>query len=782
MDPSGSKSDDFRSVIDDLTVENKRLRRKLRKFERLHCSNLQEDKLFEVRHHGLSAEKKKELEETLRIFASNLEQPPGKPEPTSPSGFSSRDPVLQPSLLDSLSSTSYSRPADSAYASILPSSDTNAGKLHDEPQHVRTRNPKKRDLDNLVYTVSEGSIGADQLRRSEKVKKKLVVRKLEQLFTGKESASQTCSQLRQQKESFQSTRRTDRSTNEGSGLGVLSEGVREARILSAEAESLDDRTSSGRMPATVQRTNDIGCSGARSRTGDTNASSDSSPEQRPTRPIDIDPNRAQIPAENMEYIRHLGFSSSSVDVNATGEDGEGWIYLNLLMSMAQLHTINVTPNLVRKAVAEVSDRLELSRDGRKIRWKGGTEGTRTSTDVGSSGDQSSEKSPDDLAGRSGKRRRPGNEFLHREPVRSEHEAVLSLARISQHPIERSTDDEHAIKTRRIFLGQAYTHDRLSHKPLSGYTIRSEEDECYSQTSNSMTSVGTAGDTISAASTTNASMSQKRAPDPLETKNGHGPIIFYQGARFCTDLSGDMGCLSEESTEFGQRCQDPLGATKITSDPSFFDDDIRSASRESQTSPDHLDHGDDRSGSRTPDLQFPTVYSTGGDAACERGIPLEFEASGIGGVQPYDNFTIDVGVRQITSALGQRDPKAPTSPEGHQQLLYNTTCRAAARTKLAKVVVRGEIVSTLTTNLPPSSLPPPSYYLSLSTSETDDDNETESDSNDSSANDSRSSQMEVEPSAPSSLMQVYRIAGSGRPPEISNLESEKPNLDADDDAW
>lgn len=783
MDSSGSKSDDFRSVIDDLTVENKRLRRKLRNYERLHCSNLREDKLFEVRHHGLSAQKKRELEETLQSFASNLEQPRGKPEPTSRSGLLDGDPVQQPSHMDSLSSTSYSRPADSAYASMFPSSDTNGGMLHDEPQRVRTKNSKKRDLDTLVYTVSEGPIGADQLRRSEKVRKKLVVRKLEQLFTGKEPASKPCSQPRLQKDIIQSTRRTDRTINERSECRVLSEGVREARILPAHAEPLDDIISGGRLPATVQSTNDTGCSSARSRSGDTNASSDSSPDQRPTRPIDIDPNRAQVPADNMEYIRHLGFSSSSVDVNATGEDGDGWVYLNLLMSMAQLHTINVTPNFVRKAVAEVSDRLELSGDGRKMRWTGDTEGTRMSNDAGSSGDQSNGKSPDDLAGRSGKRRRPGDECLEREPLRSEHEAVLSLPGITQHPNERSTDNDHATKTRRIFLGQAYAHNTLNDKPLSGFTICSEEDECYSQSNNSMTSIGTAGDSISAASTANASMSQKRAPDPLETKNGHGPIIIYQGARFCTDLSGDMACLSEEAIAFGQRCQDPLGATKITLGPSFFDDDnLRSASMETQTSPDQLDHGDDRSGSGTPDLQFSSVYSTGGDAACGRVLPLEFEASGIGGVQPYDNFTIDVDVRQMTSVQGQRDPKAPTSPEGPQQLLYDTTCRAAARKKLAKVVVRGEIVSTLTTNLPPSSLPPPSYYFSLSTSETDDDNEIESDSNDGSADDSRSSQMEVEPSAPSSLMQVYRITGSGRPPEMSDLESEKPNLDADDDAW
>jgi hypothetical protein len=35
---------------------------------------------------------------------------------------------------------------------------------------------------------------------------------------------------------------------------------------------------------------------------------EASPEQRPTRPLDLNPERAQIPADNIKYLQHLGFS------------------------------------------------------------------------------------------------------------------------------------------------------------------------------------------------------------------------------------------------------------------------------------------------------------------------------------------------------------------------------------------------------------------------------------------------------------------------------------------
>ena len=450
--------------------------------------------------------------------------------------------------------------------------------------------------------------------------------------------------------------------------------------------------------------------------------------------------------------------------------------------MAQLHTINVTPDFVRKAVAEVSDRFELSRDGRKIRWKGGTEGTQMGSDVGSSGDQSNEKSPDDIAGRRRKRRRLSKELYDSGSFRPERELTSSPTGMLQHLNERSTGNGHTSKIKGMFLGQVHARNGLDYEPFFRHATRSEEDECSVQTNTSMTSLGTAGDSLSIASAANASVNRKPVSDPSESKYGHGPIIFYQGANFCTDLSGDMSCLSEETTEFCERDQDPLGSTGINVEESFHHmNDAQSSSWKSETFSDRADLGADCSSPGLADLQFPTMHLIG-SAPSDRVVSREFEASGIGGVQPCDNFAIDVHVRHVVSTMDQRDFNARSGVQERQHLLFNAAYSGTSENKPSRVGVKGEIVSAIQTNLPPSSLPPPSYYLSLSTSETDDDNETGSDWNVSSASDSHSMQMEVEAIAPGSSIQVYRTAGAERALAKSDLGSEDSKFDADDDAW
>src|SRR2546430_14988813 len=123
---TAGSSDDFRSVIDDLTIENRKLKERLRKYEKLHSAHLQREKLFEVRVHGLPPKKKRELEETLRKFASSLDSSAddGLQLP-----INSRQLALPRKMHSGQapsSSTSYSRPYDSAYASMSTSGPTSA--------------------------------------------------------------------------------------------------------------------------------------------------------------------------------------------------------------------------------------------------------------------------------------------------------------------------------------------------------------------------------------------------------------------------------------------------------------------------------------------------------------------------------------------------------------------------------------------------------------------------------------------------------------------------------
>ncbi|GAA5910469.1 uncharacterized protein JCM6883_003018 [Sporobolomyces salmoneus] len=49
---------------------------------------------------------------------------------------------------------------------------------------------------------------------------------------------------------------------------------------------------------------------------------------------------------------------------------DGWVYLNLASTMAELHRYSVTLNFVQQAVRNHSSNLEVSEDGKRVRWTG----------------------------------------------------------------------------------------------------------------------------------------------------------------------------------------------------------------------------------------------------------------------------------------------------------------------------------------------------------------------------------------------------------------------------
>ncbi|GJN90993.1 hypothetical protein Rhopal_004007-T1 [Rhodotorula paludigena] len=68
----------------------------------------------------------------------------------------------------------------------------------------------------------------------------------------------------------------------------------------------------------------------------------------------------------------LNASNESYFANLLAHDflSQGFVYLNLAITMGQLHRFNVTVTFVQRAIKHFSDRLELSEDGGRIRWKG----------------------------------------------------------------------------------------------------------------------------------------------------------------------------------------------------------------------------------------------------------------------------------------------------------------------------------------------------------------------------------------------------------------------------
>lgn len=553
MESSQSNSEDFRSVIDDLTIQNKKLKKKLRQYERLHCSHLQDDKMFEVRIHGLTAHRKRELEETLRSFASSIEESPPKiptviPTPIKPvvagSGPITRLRKAAVSAIpttESLStlgkpssaSTSCSKPGDSAYASM--SGQTGISQLHQQDRvnfdSMTRASQAQNSVKSYLHDIPQSLVPRHSMAMSERSKSELVVRRLEQIFTGRGAASRHHTQCYQQQELSHSAAEADRIRLDPHGRGRQSvrEGVREARIaddVDLNIESLSEANLATQQSR--QSSND-----RRGSNQDTRGSRESSPGQRPTRPLDLDLQRAQIPEENIHYIRHLGLSSPMGNTNADTDDG--WIYLNLLISMAQLHTLNVTPEFIKSAVSNVSSRFELSSDSTKVRWLGGTECTRPSSDGADSSDMERVRP----AG-------PGFSTNERGSLPNLSSNVDAMDRQEPNtalPVlayESSTDQDTSTKGVPIFLAQANNWANFHYKPLFFHGVSSEQDD----DSGLVTNSGASSDGIENATGMHSGINSgshglRETEVKLRQQNTeHGPIIFYHKARFCTDLSGD----------------------------------------------------------------------------------------------------------------------------------------------------------------------------------------------------------------------------------------------------
>ena len=332
------------------------------------------DKLFEIRVHGLPSEKKRELEGLLRDFASDLsvhlELPSNlPPEPLATEkinvGFASNGAPGKHIQTDS----GYASKSNSGQTCATPSNPGRSAPAVLRKSHVKT-------VKSYLHNIPDGLLPRKTLVMTERAKMALVVRRLEDLFTGKNAAPGEHSQPLQQQEVSRLAATADIQSGPKDNR---QEGSREAHILPFDSdinvEPLDslESSSSGSKPRLATK-----CEGSgKSTPGDINSASSAarSPDQRPTRPLDLDVHRAQVAEENLEYIRHLGLTSPKVNAEGKKEEGGGWLYLNLLISMAQLHTINVTPAFIRKSIRKLSAKFELSEDGTQVRWKEGSEAT-----------------------------------------------------------------------------------------------------------------------------------------------------------------------------------------------------------------------------------------------------------------------------------------------------------------------------------------------------------------------------------------------------------------------
>jgi hypothetical protein len=731
----GSSTEDFRSVIDDLTIANKKLKQRLRKYEQVYDAHLQEEKLFEVRFHGLPDHKKKELEETLRKFAAGLDDSTERPEIS-----------YVPALNKEVTVSSTSRFAESGYVSMSASgqnSSTPSNGASNQPAPDNRRmtksayNRQQQTIHSYLHDIPQGLLPQDNAPMSDKARKKMVVRRLEQIFAGKRSVPGQHPQPMQQEEVAQSAATADRREREATGRGSRPEGQRTALIMPERADTEgEDGGATLHIPA-QQRVHEQ----------DFAAAGSGSPDQRPTRPLDLDPYRAQVPAANMEYFRHLGFSPPDMTTSTESEGGHGWLYLNLLINLAQLHTLNVTPENVKDAIAEHSTQLELSSDGRKIRWKGGHDFSK----------DSSEGSPEQM-GVSSPYQMMGTQKSPQKSSKTGNSASIE-----------SSGNGSSNRSRNVAPAKPKVEtNKFAYKPLFFRRESSEEDQdFYDQTesSSSLFQPQQRGDSSGLGSSVmQSNLSGKRRDD--------GPMIFYSKARFCTDLTGDrVGASLTLPENYKTITSHPLGAqlnTESTKGSEIW---------EARGPLDDADmDSDSKTGAQTPSTLESLGFSP---ADLQRYISaasadvMDFEASGLGGVQPDDNFSIRVQRAQIPTALAAtQNRRTSLYPAKIQAILgQEEGSQERRRSTSPKETIKEELISAVRQDMPSSILPPPSFYPfdSNSSGEMSDDEESDDDGSDTG-------------DGPSTALQLLNIAPPGRIPvsDQTDLSSEASEYSSDDD--
>lgn len=688
MGTEGSSTEDFRGVIDDLTIENKKLKRRLKKYEKLHDAHLKNDKLFEIRVHGLEADKKRELEELLRNFAESLST---QPTPEFPANGYDEGIMTGLKTHQTASSQTSIQHTDSAYASMSASgqgSSAPSGGDSKRKNIAQAAKSRQQDIHSFLHHIPEGlQPQANPEAMNERAKRKLVVRRLEQIFAGTDALAGPHHQALQQQDVSHMAAYAERTTH---GRHGDMEGLRESAIMDQETEDpLDIGTKKRTAPKLGEAASHREAEDGAEHNFAYPSPDPKSDDQRPARPLDLDPDRAQVPADNVRYIRHLGFSPQDPEYQKTPEDGHGWVYLNLLVNMAQLHTLHVTPEFVHKAVSDYSDHFEVSEDGRKVRWKGGARVTKTSS---YGGDSLREHNQEDSQSSRKKRK-------------TAHGAGMASARTNGTSIRKPRQELGRLMYTPLFSHRSSSED-------SGMSSSAEEQEDYSPYQHQ----------VGAESSAMTSSGVRTVVNKRKQKHDTGPIIFYNNACFCTDLSGDSTMRgSIGAPNYKLPALAPVGRTPRREENGHIFE-RRGPLEEASFLPEPMDLADNPIPDSLELAFLPQSPSKSFNNKSARPC-VNMEVTGMGGVYPADNFAINVESRH--AVVDQAE--APSVP------IHSTTKNLPGRfskilesdnpQRNIRAAVSQKYINIQRTEHPPSVLPPALCFVP-----DDDDSMSDDDSN------------------------------------------------------
>jgi hypothetical protein len=693
-----SEKDDLRDVINDLTVENKKLKRKLRRGKSRNSrssrapSSRVEDKLFELRVHGMRADKKRELEVLLKNFASSLG---ADTIPSRSTASRSSD------QLATNSSTSMSGPG-AQNATLIHTDSGYGSNSHSGMARLAVPVPpvsKDHTINSYLHDIPDVLLPRDSYHMSDKAKMALVVRRLEQLFTGKQPSSGDHDRPMQHQEVSKSAH-AERLAGISRCLKSQTEGSREAHILPPDsninldvseapspAKSLHSKLKND-MPTPSPAT---GSGSAPNRRG--------SPDQRPTRPLDLDIGRAQVAKDNIEYIRHLGLSAPGFDIK--GAKKNQWIYLNLMVSLAQLHDLNVTPDFIRRAIKKHSTKFELSRDLRSVRWKGGADTTTFSMETEQAMECTTASLTDPLQGEpvGGKTSKTDSGSDGRASFTPSDDQTIreeSINAVNQkYPILATSPSSKPQVPTREKTSSAFDYKPMLYKHKAA--LRREAPSPDSSSSVAADSIGLAD-----------KMSRSTLSD--RSQDGEGMLTFFNNPFFCSDFSADKHPAKYSRNALSGLADYSRGVLGISQPKQYEENPLRGHDA-CYFAPQFAAKFTEPKNKRPLKFEPESIQTAGEDET----QPMKMEASGLGMTVPADNFLIDVKVG-MKPVVGRHTLK----PKSRLQ-------------KTIPVRFDYHIQSSNYIDLQPSRLPSPSYiFFTPSSSSNQDAMDEDSENSDSSS--------------------------------------------------
>lgn len=713
--------EEFRSIIDDLTVENRNLKEKLKQYETSidQTPALANERLFEIKVHGLRTKKKQELIETLKAFASredvrqevaavrNSEQSQDRRK-------SSSSRSAQPYA----TSASQSAVQDSAYASVsAPKSNPSSTDRKQSDGGARRRLSFVEETQPPDGTPI-GLLPKITPFRTDREKKVMVVKRLEHLFNGESS--------KRGKGSY-------RSALNASGLSAVPlgdsnqamEGMRESHIFD---DTNDPHHEFNRDLSSTDESRVASPKLKRENSTDS--------DQRATRPLDVDPDRVQVPGDNINYIRHLGMSPRIAAEEKLPEASDhGWVYLNILINLAQLHILNVTPDFVRSAITEVSKKFELSPDRQKVRWRGAAQITKlaSDSDVDRMKRDATTDSSDVADHFSGKKRKIIN-----TSSRSGEVSIEQLRAHGQSADSNTWSGTGGVRRRTLNLEYKPVIIRPQRRSQFDDLLGEDFESSYPPRSILPGGLGSAPFTMASEGNSNTMTHRAEA----------GSIVFFGNASFYIDYSGDSSeVLAELQAQRGRywdyrKRYAPLGSESSKQTPHTSKHSSSSSRMRSRPFKEYSKVGENfmhEDRSRTPDVLDSDCESSDLHLTLEKSIdnssmtdstqhPAPMEASGLSGIRPEDRFIITVETvhfkidPEVRRRMEMQIKKAQNLDRRVAQLLrkieeaklgatrpvsQNATPRARPQ---QNAFVHSKVLSEKLETLIPSEIPPSAQFL------------------------------------------------------------------------